>query len=131
MCAAAACDISATASAGGALSAATRLREKLRVRGTSLTAQLDSALREAKSLAKTDTGGAVNAAERAVFLAIELKLGLKARAILKSELARELSLRAWPRSGAPRAMDGYADFVDYAERLTRAADVPDYTFNWW
>ena len=45
--------------------------------------------------------------------------------------ARELGLRAWPRSGAPRAMDGYADFVDYAERLTRAADVPDYTFNWW
>jgi carboxylate-amine ligase len=45
--------------------------------------------------------------------------------------ARELSLRAWPRSGAPRAMDDYADFVDYAERLTRAAGVPDYTFNWW
>jgi carboxylate-amine ligase len=44
--------------------------------------------------------------------------------------ARELSLRAWPRSGAPREMDGYADFVDYAERLTRAG-VPDYTFNWW
>jgi carboxylate-amine ligase len=45
--------------------------------------------------------------------------------------ARELALRAWPRSGAPRAMDDYADFVDYAERLTRAAGVPDYTFNWW
>jgi carboxylate-amine ligase len=45
--------------------------------------------------------------------------------------ARELSLRAWPRSGAPREMDDYADFVDYAERLTRAAEVPDYTFHWW
>ncbi|MEA2170045.1 MAG: glutamate---cysteine ligase / carboxylate-amine ligase [Solirubrobacteraceae bacterium] len=45
--------------------------------------------------------------------------------------ARELSLRAWPRSGAPRAFDDNADFVTYAERLTRAADVPDYTFHWW
>jgi BatD DUF11 like domain len=86
--------------AGGALSAATRAREKLRVRGTSLTAQLDSALREAKTLAKSDSGGAVNAAERAVFLAIELKLGLKARAILKSELARELAVRGLPSERA-------------------------------
>ncbi len=45
--------------------------------------------------------------------------------------ARELSLRAWPRSGAPRAMAGYEDFVEYAERMTRAAGVPDYTFHWW
>lgn len=45
--------------------------------------------------------------------------------------ARELSLRAWPRSGAPRAMESYEDFVAYAERLTRAAGVADYTFNWW
>jgi carboxylate-amine ligase len=45
--------------------------------------------------------------------------------------ARELSLRAWPRSGAPREMDGYDDFVRFAERLTRAAEVPDYTFHWW
>ena len=45
--------------------------------------------------------------------------------------ARELALRAWARSGAPRAMDDYADFVDYAERLTRAAGVRDYTFHWW
>ena len=45
--------------------------------------------------------------------------------------ARELSLRAWPRSGAPRAMASYEDFVAYAERLTRAAGVADYTFNWW
>jgi carboxylate-amine ligase len=45
--------------------------------------------------------------------------------------ARELSLRAWPRSGAPREMADYADFVAFAERLTRAAGVPDYTFHWW
>ncbi len=45
--------------------------------------------------------------------------------------ARELSLRAWPRSGAPRAMVDYDDFVAYAKRLDRAAGVPDYTFDWW
>jgi carboxylate-amine ligase len=45
--------------------------------------------------------------------------------------ARELSLRAWPRSGAPREMADYEDFVRFAERLTRAAEVPDYTFHWW
>jgi glutamate---cysteine ligase / carboxylate-amine ligase len=45
--------------------------------------------------------------------------------------ARELALRAWPRSGAPRAFADYADFARYAERLTRAAGVPDYTMHWW
>jgi glutamate---cysteine ligase / carboxylate-amine ligase len=45
--------------------------------------------------------------------------------------ARELTLRSWPRAGAPRAMADYEDFVRSTERLTRAADVPDYTFHWW
>jgi carboxylate-amine ligase len=45
--------------------------------------------------------------------------------------ARELNLRAWPRSGTPREMVDYADFVAFAERLTRAAGVPDYTYHWW
>jgi glutamate---cysteine ligase / carboxylate-amine ligase len=45
--------------------------------------------------------------------------------------ARELSLRAWPRSGAPRALRDYADFRELSRLLTRAADVPDYTWFWW
>lgn len=45
--------------------------------------------------------------------------------------AREVSLRAWPRSGAPRAMRGFADFCEMTRLLTRAADVPDYTWFWW
>jgi carboxylate-amine ligase len=45
--------------------------------------------------------------------------------------ARELTLRAWPRSGAPRAMADYADFERSTDRLTRVADVPDYTYHWW
>jgi glutamate---cysteine ligase / carboxylate-amine ligase len=45
--------------------------------------------------------------------------------------AREVTLRGWPRSGAPRALRDFADFVDMTERLSRAADVPDYTWFWW
>jgi carboxylate-amine ligase len=45
--------------------------------------------------------------------------------------ARELTLRSWPRSGVPRAMADYEDFVRVADRLTRVAEVPDYTFHWW
>jgi carboxylate-amine ligase len=45
--------------------------------------------------------------------------------------AREVSLRGWPRSGAPRAMRDFEDFREMSELLTRAADVPDYTWFWW
>jgi glutamate---cysteine ligase / carboxylate-amine ligase len=45
--------------------------------------------------------------------------------------AREITLRAWPRTSAPREMRDYADFVESTARLTHVADVPDYTFHWW
>src|SRR5580704_14236059 len=45
--------------------------------------------------------------------------------------ARELSLRGWPRSGTPRALRDFADFCEMSQLLTRAADVPDYTWFWW
>jgi len=45
--------------------------------------------------------------------------------------AREVSIRGWPRSGAPRAFAGYEDFLARTARLVRAADVPDYTWFWW
>jgi carboxylate-amine ligase len=45
--------------------------------------------------------------------------------------ARELTLRSWPRSGIPRAMADYDDFVRVADGLTSVAEVPDYTFHWW
>jgi hypothetical protein len=86
--------------AGGALSAAARTRAKLRERGSSLEAQLASALRDAKKLATSDSQASVAAVERAVFLAIELKLGLKARAVLKAELATSLLQRGLPEARA-------------------------------
>jgi glutamate---cysteine ligase / carboxylate-amine ligase len=45
--------------------------------------------------------------------------------------AREVALREWPRSGVPRAMRDFADFCEMSRVLTRAADVPDYTYFWW
>ena len=45
--------------------------------------------------------------------------------------AREVTIRGWPRSGVPRAMRDYADFLAMARLLARAADVPDYTWFWW
>ena len=40
-------------------------------------------------------------------------------------------MRAWPRTGVPRAMRDYDDFCASAALLARAADVPDYTWFWW
>ncbi|HEY4427097.1 MAG TPA: YbdK family carboxylate-amine ligase [Solirubrobacteraceae bacterium] len=45
--------------------------------------------------------------------------------------AREVTVRGWPRSGVPRAMRDFEDFRDATRLLTRAADVPDYTWFWW
>jgi glutamate---cysteine ligase / carboxylate-amine ligase len=45
--------------------------------------------------------------------------------------ARELTLRAWPRSGVPRALRDFDDFSELATVLAKAADVDDYTWFWW
>lgn len=45
--------------------------------------------------------------------------------------ARQLTLRSWPRAGVPRAMADLDDFFASTARLTRVAEVPDYTFHWW
>jgi carboxylate-amine ligase len=45
--------------------------------------------------------------------------------------SREVTLRAWPRSGVPRAMRDFEDFCTATQVLVRAADVPDYTWFWW
>jgi carboxylate-amine ligase len=45
--------------------------------------------------------------------------------------AREVTQRGWPRSGVPRALRDFDDFGQLARLLTRAADVPDYTWFWW
>lgn len=45
--------------------------------------------------------------------------------------SREVTMRGWPRSGVPGSMRDYGDFCQMARLLTRAAEVPDYTWFWW
>ncbi len=45
--------------------------------------------------------------------------------------ARGVTISSWPRSGVPRALRDYDDFVALADLLTRAAGVEDYTWFWW
>jgi glutamate---cysteine ligase / carboxylate-amine ligase len=45
--------------------------------------------------------------------------------------AREVTMRAWPRSGVPRALRDFDDFRELERLITKAADVPDYTWFWW
>ena len=45
--------------------------------------------------------------------------------------AREMTMRGWPRTGAPPAMNDFEDFAARTARLVRAAGVPDYTWFWW
>ncbi len=45
--------------------------------------------------------------------------------------AREMTLRAWPRSDVPRAFTDFADFAAASAALAHAAGVPDYTYFWW
>ena len=45
--------------------------------------------------------------------------------------AREITLRGWARSGAPRAFRDFDDFTESTATLTAVAEVPDYTFHWW
>lgn len=120
--------------AGGALSVASRARAKLRERGESLGAQLEAALREARELSARDTPGSVAAVERALFLAIELRLNLKARAILKSELRAALVERGLPSARADALVQiledcdtlrfvGAGSGIDPSELAKRAAQI--------
>jgi glutamate---cysteine ligase / carboxylate-amine ligase len=45
--------------------------------------------------------------------------------------ARDVTMRSWPRSGSPRALRDFDDFLALADLLSRAAGVPDYTWFWW
>jgi carboxylate-amine ligase len=40
-------------------------------------------------------------------------------------------MRAWGRTGVPRALRDLEDFAAMSERLAGAAEVADYTFFWW
>jgi carboxylate-amine ligase len=45
--------------------------------------------------------------------------------------ARAVITNSFPRSGIPRAFDGYADFEDTVGELQLVGDCPDYSLIWW
>jgi glutamate---cysteine ligase / carboxylate-amine ligase len=45
--------------------------------------------------------------------------------------ARAVITNSFPRSGIPRAFDGYADFEDTVCELQQLGDCPDYSLIWW
>jgi carboxylate-amine ligase len=44
---------------------------------------------------------------------------------------RRLLFGAFPRTGTPRAFDGYADYVDAVDALIESGALPDPSFLWW
>jgi glutamate---cysteine ligase / carboxylate-amine ligase len=42
-----------------------------------------------------------------------------------------LAMRAWVRTGLPRALRDHDEWLEMSERLVRATELPDYTFFWW
>ena len=81
----------AVGATGTAVGVFRRVRERLHAKRGSPERLLAEALRAADSAAKAGlTGEAATACERSLFLAIEAGTGLKARALMQSELAREL-----------------------------------------
>jgi len=69
-----------------------RVRRRLERRERSQATHAARALGEARqALARAELPGAVSAAERAIYLALEWATGLRARAFLRSELAHRLS----------------------------------------
>ncbi len=45
--------------------------------------------------------------------------------------ARVPAMRAWVRTGVPRALRDYDEWRSMSERLVRATALPDYTYFWW
>jgi hypothetical protein len=77
----------------GGVSMSRRVSRRFQERTRARQAQASAAMRSAReALARGDEPAAASAIERAVFLAIEGVTGLRARAVLKDHLTRELTL---------------------------------------
>jgi hypothetical protein len=94
----------------GALTVSGRIRRRLAAREGALGTQATRALGDAReALARDDVRAAVASVERATYLAIEQATAIKARAVLRADLPRELG-----RAGLP---------VDLGERVVALLDA--------
>jgi len=95
-----------------------RLRRRMAARERSLSAASRRALSDARAAAAAGDNAAVAAAvERALYTSIEDKLGLKARAVLRSDLAAKLE-----KAGAEPALSkDVVELLDACDRLRFAS----------
>ena len=81
------------------------LRDRWRARQQAHQTRASLALREAQAAAeRNESAAAANAIERAVHLAIEAKVDLRARGVLRNELAETLEARGIPSDSAAEAV---------------------------
>jgi hypothetical protein len=99
---------------GGLAELAGRLRRRLAARGRSLSAGSRKALLDARTAAdRRDNAAVAGAIERAVYLSIEDRLGLKARAVLRADLREKLQ-----KAGAePAIATELVDVLDACDKL--------------
>jgi hypothetical protein len=98
------------------------LSRRLRERRGSLASAVDEALGQlALAASKADTAATASAAERSLFLSIQKGTGLKARGILKSELAGALE----SAGVAPPVAQGARDLLRRCDELRFAGEALD------
>ncbi|HTV26145.1 MAG TPA: BatD family protein, partial [Polyangiaceae bacterium] len=91
--------------AAGLIGLSARVRRQLASRADSQATHATRALADARQALAAGTPGAVaSAAERALYNAIEWSTGIKARAVLRSNLARELAGAGLPEDVAGRVV---------------------------
>jgi hypothetical protein len=91
---------------GGLAELASRLRRRLAARGRSLSSATRKALADARSAAdRRDQAATAGAIERAVYLSIEDRLGLKARAVLRADLRERLEKAGAESAAAAELVD--------------------------
>jgi len=99
---------------GGFAELAGRLRRRLAARGRSLSAASRKALLDARTAADhRDQAAVAGAIERAIYLSIEDRLGLKARAVLRADLRGKLE-----KAGVePAVASELVDALDACDKL--------------
>lgn len=98
----------------GAVAVGRRVRQKVQRREQSQATHAARALGEArKALAASELGAFASSSERAIYTAIEWATGLRARAVLRSDLERTLEGKNLPRDVARRS----AELLDRCGKL--------------
>ncbi|HVZ32882.1 MAG TPA: hypothetical protein VG963_10670, partial [Polyangiaceae bacterium] len=100
------------------------IRRRVSERGESQAQLAQRALSEARqALSRAELGSVVSATERALYLAIEWATGVRARALMRSELAERLSAAGLPESLAAEAAELLARCSELRRATAAATDA--------